>query len=105
MNLTCRDVFCQRTWATASGHFNSAFAHKSLRVQCAKHGEAGATTKAMKIFVTISFCGLLLLFAANVRAQDEEKPQDAEGCKDSPLITRFPGSIIHSCDNKEYEQA
>jgi outer membrane protein OmpA-like peptidoglycan-associated protein len=31
--------------------------------------------------------------------------QDAEGCKDSPIITRFPGSEIHSCDNKEYEQA
>jgi len=37
-------------------------------------------------------------------AQDD-KPKDAEGCKDSPLITRFPGSIINSCDNKEYEQA
>ena len=31
--------------------------------------------------------------------------QDAEGCKDSPIITRFPGSEIHSCDNKEYDQA
>jgi OOP family OmpA-OmpF porin len=40
----------------------------------------------------------------NLRAQDD-KPKDAEGCKDSPLITRFPGSIINSCDNKEYEQA
>jgi outer membrane protein OmpA-like peptidoglycan-associated protein len=44
-----------------------------------------------------------LLLAAGVRAQDERK--DAEGCKDSPLITRFPGSIINSCENKEYEQA
>jgi outer membrane protein OmpA-like peptidoglycan-associated protein len=41
----------------------------------------------------------------DLRAQDEDKPTDAEGCKDSPLITRFPGSIIHSCENKEYEQA
>jgi OOP family OmpA-OmpF porin len=26
--------------------------------------------------------------------------KDAEGCKDSPLITRFPGSIIISCSEK-----
>lgn len=43
----------------------------------------------------------VLSFAAALRAQDE----DAEGCKDSPLITRFPGGKINSCDNKEYEQA
>jgi len=48
---------------------------------------------------------VLVLFAFNVRAQDPEKQQDAEGCKDSPLVTRFPGSTIHSCENKEYEQA
>ena len=34
----------------------------------------------------------------------EDAPQDAEGCKDSPIITRMPGSTIHSCENKEYEQ-
>lgn len=33
-----------------------------------------------------------------------QNPDDAEGCKDSPLITRMPGSKINSCDNKEYEQ-
>lgn len=26
--------------------------------------------------------------------------QDAEGCKDSPLISRFPGSVITSCSDK-----
>ena len=51
-----------------------------------------------------SLAVLLFLFAASSRAQDEDR-KDAEGCKDSPLITRFPGSIINSCDNKEYEQA
>jgi OmpA-OmpF porin, OOP family len=29
--------------------------------------------------------------------------QDAENCKDSPLVTRFPGSTINSCDHKEFE--
>jgi len=29
---------------------------------------------------------------------------DAEGCKDSPLITRMPGSVVHSCDKKEFDQ-
>jgi len=49
----------------------------------------------------VLLCGALALTAANLRAQD----QDAEGCKDSPIITRMPGSTIHSCENKEYEQA
>ena len=34
----------------------------------------------------------------------EDAPQDAENCKDSPIITRMPGSTIHSCENKEFEQ-
>jgi OOP family OmpA-OmpF porin len=59
----------------------------------------------MKFLGKVLLCGTALLFATNVRAQEEEKQQDAEGCKDSPLITRFPGSTIHSCENKEYEQA
>ncbi|HVO56997.1 MAG TPA: OmpA family protein [Dongiaceae bacterium] len=47
---------------------------------------------------------LAILFVPTLRAQDDP-PQDAEGCKDSPLVSRFPGSHINSCDNKEYEQA
>jgi outer membrane protein OmpA-like peptidoglycan-associated protein len=46
-------------------------------------------------------CGALALAAGTLHAQD----QDAEGCKDSPIITRMPGSTIHSCENKEFEQA
>jgi OOP family OmpA-OmpF porin len=34
-----------------------------------------------------------------------QNPDDAENCKDSPVITRMPGSKINSCENKEYEQA
>lgn len=59
----------------------------------------------MRLPARLLLCCAVLLFASDMRAQEEEKPQDAEGCKDSPLITRFPGSTIHSCENKEYEQA
>ena len=31
--------------------------------------------------------------------------QDAEGGKDSPLISRMPGGTINSCENREFEQA
>jgi len=46
---------------------------------------------------------VLVLIPALLIAQDDA-PQDAEGCKDSPIITRMPGSTIHSCENKEFEQ-
>ena len=59
----------------------------------------------MKLSLGVLSCGVVLFCAMHLHAQDEDKPTDAEGCKDSPLITRFPGSIIHSCENKEYEQA
>ncbi len=59
----------------------------------------------MKLLFRLMVCSAALFFATTLRAQDDDKPKDAEGCKDSPLITRFPGSIIHSCENKEYEQA
>jgi outer membrane protein OmpA-like peptidoglycan-associated protein len=45
-------------------------------------------------------CGAIVFTAVGLCAQD----QDAEGCKDSPMITRMPGSTIHSCENKEFEQ-
>jgi OmpA-OmpF porin, OOP family len=51
--------------------------------------------------------GLLLISVVlpfSVLAQNDA-PTDAENCKDSPIITRMPGSIIHSCENKEFEQA
>jgi len=31
-----------------------------------------------------------LFFTLNLRAHEDDKPKDAEGCQDSPLITRFP---------------
>ena len=65
-----------------------------------------AGKKIMKQFLSRAPILLVIFFlAVNSFAQDDDKPTDAEGCKDSPLITRMPGSTIHSCDNKEYEQA
>jgi hypothetical protein len=43
---------------------------------------------------------VLLVIPSYVHAQEE----DAEGCKDSAIITRMAGSVIHSCENKEYDQ-
>jgi hypothetical protein len=48
----------------------------------------------MKLLLRLVVCSTVLFFATTLRAQDDDKPKDAEGCKDSPLITRFPGSII-----------
>lgn len=45
-------------------------------------------------------CPLLILgCVVQLRAQDRK------GCKDSPLITRFPGSTIDSCKDAEFDQA
>jgi OOP family OmpA-OmpF porin len=55
----------------------------------------------MKFWTRVFLLSVLALGAGAARAQE----QDADGCKDSPLVSRFPGGAIHSCDNKEYEQA
>ena len=43
--------------------------------------------------------GLLFALAVPI-ATRLSRAQDAQGCKDSPLITRFPGSVITSCSEK-----
>jgi len=55
----------------------------------------------MKLWMKVAVLCALAMAATTLRAQE----QDAEGCKDSPLVSRFPGGAIHSCENKEYEQA
>jgi OmpA-OmpF porin, OOP family len=55
----------------------------------------------MKLTTPLLFLSAALLLPLNLSAQET----DAEGCRDSPIITRMPGSTIHSCENKEYEQA
>src|ERR1051326_6645037 len=53
---------------------------------------------SMRSIVYFVLCGALALGTVSSHAQD----QDAEGCKDSAIITRMPGSTIHSCDKKEF---
>ena len=56
--------------------------------------------------MTKSCLALAVLFAiVALPGRPLAQEADAEGCKDSPLITRFPGSVIHSCETKEFEHA
>jgi OmpA-OmpF porin, OOP family len=54
-----------------------------------------------KSWIALAMLLVIAVHADHAVAQE----QDAEGCKDSPLVTRFPGSVIHSCDTKEFERA
>lgn len=47
---------------------------------------------------------LLLCFTMSLFVVARCAAQDAKGCKDSPLITRMPGSTIIRCDDKDFEQ-
>ena len=51
--------------------------------------------------ISLSVFLAVAVYPRHVLAQDP----DAEGCKDSPLITRFPGGSIHSCETKEFNRA
>jgi outer membrane protein OmpA-like peptidoglycan-associated protein len=51
----------------------------------------------------VLLCCAFLLCSPLLRAQDEER-KDAEGCKESPLVSRYPGAIINSCENREFDQ-
>ena len=48
----------------------------------------------------ISLCIALLLCVCPLWAQEEDAPD----CKDSPLIQRMPGSVLKSCDHKEFDE-
>jgi OmpA-OmpF porin, OOP family len=53
---------------------------------------------------SLGFLAVLLLWIPATLVAQDDAPQDADGCKDSSIITRMPGSTIHSCENKEFEQ-
>ena len=59
----------------------------------------------MRFLLRLLLGTVICLSVTTLHAQDDDKPKDAEGRKDSPRVTRFLGSIINSCENKEYEQA
>jgi OOP family OmpA-OmpF porin len=53
-----------------------------------------------KIFLAVLLVGLCAPFAGG---QQQAEP-DREGCKDHPLISRYPGSYIRDCDQKEFDE-
>jgi len=46
---------------------------------------------------------MLLCFVLPLLAVSPGEAQDAKGCKDSPLIGRFPGSFINACSEKAFD--
>lgn len=43
------------------------------------------------------------LFLCPLRGVAQEAHADAEGCKDSPLLTRFPGTTLYECQHKDFD--
>jgi outer membrane protein OmpA-like peptidoglycan-associated protein len=56
------------------------------------------------MFRTAALLFISALLISTIAIAQDDAPQDADGCKDSAIITRMPGSTIHSCENKEFEQ-
>ncbi|GAA0709756.1 OmpA family protein [Dokdonella soli] len=55
---------------------------------------------------SLGLCAAVLVLAsisATPRAQDIET--DCEGCKDHPMLARYPGSILFGADQKAFEEA
>jgi OmpA-OmpF porin, OOP family len=57
-----------------------------------------------KFILGICLVSTALFATINVRAQDDDKPHDYEGCVDSPLVSRFPNTFITTCDHKDFDQ-
>jgi OOP family OmpA-OmpF porin len=53
--------------------------------------------KALRSFLLLV---VTTLVAAQLCLAQAKPPQDKKGCKDSPLISRFPGSVITACEDK-----
>jgi hypothetical protein len=43
----------------------------------------------MRFLLRLLLGTVICLSVTTLRAQDDDKPKDAEGCKDSPLVTRI----------------
>ncbi len=48
--------------------------------------------------IPVGFVAVWMLAAAPVLAQD-----DAEGCKDHPMFTRFPGTYLAACESSQFD--
>ena len=57
----------------------------------------------MLLRITLNFAVALIALSAILPAQNST--EDAQGCKDSKLLTRLPGCLIQTCDNKDFDQA
>lgn len=55
----------------------------------------------MKRFRILFSLVVTTLIAAQLCLAQAKPPQDKKGCKDSPLISRFPGSVITECEDKD----
>ena len=54
--------------------------------------------------MTARFALALALFCTVAAPVFAEREPDEEGCKDSPLVQRFPGARLFACDDKEFDQ-
>ncbi len=50
-------------------------------------------------------CVLAVILACFPAFAQSEAPEPAEGCKDSPLVSRMKGAVITECSEKEYDAA
>lgn len=52
-------------------------------------------------FITLA----VLLCAPLLCSADEDEAKDCDGCKDHPMLARYPGSFLFGADMKTFEEA
>lgn len=57
----------------------------------------------IKIWSPVLALVFLGALASVAFAQGEEKPTDAEGCRDSKLVSRMPGCVVVECASKDFD--
>ena len=51
------------------------------------------------------FAVLLVLASVSVAPRAQDVEADCDGCKDHPMLARYPGSILYGADQKAFEEA
>ena len=51
------------------------------------------------------FAVLLVLASVSVAPRAQDVEVDCDGCKDHPMLARYPGSILFGADQKAFEEA